>query len=50
MSTPLRWTELVHAYPTDFTLGSVPERIDMLGDLWAGVLDSKHGHRRLLDT
>ena len=50
VSTPLRWDELGEVYPTDFTIDTVPERVDALGDLWAGVLDAKHDLRRLLET
>ena len=50
VSTPLRWDELEGVYPTDFTIDTVPERVDALGDLWGGVLDAKHDLRRLLEN
>ena len=50
VSTPLRWDELNEVYPTDFTIDTVPERVDELGDLWAGMLDAKHDLRRLLES
>ena len=48
VSTPLRWDELEDVYPTQFTIESVPDRVEELGDLWAGVLDAKHDLGRLL--
>ena len=50
MSTPLRWDELDRVYPTDFTVRTVPERLKEVGDLWAGILESKHDLRRLLEA
>ena len=50
VSTPLRWDELGEVYPTDFTIDTAPERVDELGDLWAGVLEAKHDLRRLLES
>ena len=50
VSTPLRWDELADVYPTDFTIDTVPERLDDIGDLWAEVLNAKHDLRRLLET
>ncbi|HEU5039554.1 MAG TPA: non-homologous end-joining DNA ligase [Gemmatimonadales bacterium] len=41
VSTPLRWEELESVYPTDFTLRTVPDRLDREGDPWAGILESK---------
>ena len=37
-------------YPTQFTIESVPDRMEKLGDLWAGILDVKHDLGRLLGT
>ena len=50
VSTPLRWDELDDVYPTDFTIDTVPERVEALGDLWADLLEAKHDIRRLLET
>ena len=50
VSTPLRWDELDRVYPTDFTVRTVPERLKEVGDLWAGILESKHDLRRLLEA
>ena len=48
VSTPLRWDELAGCYPTDFTMETVPQRVERLGDLWADVLQAKHNLHRLL--
>ena len=50
VSTPLRWEELDKVYPTDFTIDTLPERVDAIGDLWAEVLKAKHDLRRLLEA
>ena len=50
VSTPVRWDELERVYPTDFTIDTVPERVAEIGDLWAGILDSKHDLQRLLEV
>ena len=50
VSTPLRWDELDKIYPTDFTIDTVPDRVAELGDLWAGILESKHDLSRLLES
>ena len=50
VSTPVSWDELDDVYPTDFTIDTVPERVDALGDLWAGVMDAKHDLSRLLEA
>jgi bifunctional non-homologous end joining protein LigD len=39
-STPLRWKEVkTNLDPGTFTIQTVPRRLDMLGDLWARLLD-----------
>ena len=48
VSTPVRWDELEQVYPTDFTIDTVPERVAAIGDLWAGILGSKHDLQRLV--
>ena len=50
VSTPVRWDELERVYPTDFTIDTVPERVAEIGDLWAGILDSKHDLQRLVEA
>ena len=46
VSTPLRWEELGSVYPTDFTIETVPPRVEQLGDLWADALTAKHDLRQ----
>jgi bifunctional non-homologous end joining protein LigD len=41
ISTPVRWEELERIYPTDFTLRTVPDRLEAGGDPWEGILESK---------
>ena len=50
VSTPVRWDELGDIYPTDFTIETVPGRLERLGDLWADILVAKHDLRRILET
>ena len=50
VSTPVRWEELSEIYPTDFTIDTVPGRIEKMGDLWADILQSKHDLKRLLES
>jgi bifunctional non-homologous end joining protein LigD len=42
VSTPLDWNELNNIYPTDFTMRSLPERLQARGDLWSDILQHKH--------
>jgi bifunctional non-homologous end joining protein LigD len=48
VSTPLRWDEIEAVYPTDFTLRTVPDRLEREGDPWAGILDAKQDLGALL--
>jgi bifunctional non-homologous end joining protein LigD len=48
VSIPVRWEELKDIYPTQFTIETVFDRLDEVGDLWSGVLDAKHDLRQLL--
>ena len=41
VSTPVRWEELESVYPTDFTVRTVPERLEGGGDPWEGILEAK---------
>ena len=50
VSTPLRWDELGSVYPTDFTIDTVLQRVEAIGDLWEKVLEAKHDLSRLLET
>ncbi len=50
VSMPITWDELPDVYPTDFTLHTVPARLDQRGDAWAGVMAAKHDLRPLLEA
>ncbi len=41
VSMPLHWKELETAYPTDFTLRTVPDRLEAEGDPWSGIFAAK---------
>ncbi|MEO6056061.1 MAG: non-homologous end-joining DNA ligase [Gemmatimonadales bacterium] len=41
VSMPLSWDELESVYPTDFTLHTVPDRLDTTGDAWSGMLEAR---------
>lgn len=41
VSMPISWDELETVYPTDFTLHTVPERLDAQGDAWADMLETR---------
>jgi bifunctional non-homologous end joining protein LigD len=47
VSTPLHWDELSKVYPTDFTIDSLPERLEREGDLWSEILSHKNDLRQL---
>jgi bifunctional non-homologous end joining protein LigD len=48
VSATLDWEELKEIYPTDFTLLTMPERLERHGDPWAGILDAKQSLSRVL--
>jgi bifunctional non-homologous end joining protein LigD len=48
VSTPLRWDELDHVYPTHFDIQNVPTRLAALGDIWHPILDTRIDLRQLL--
>jgi bifunctional non-homologous end joining protein LigD len=48
VSATLRWEELEEVYPTDFTLLTLPDRLEQEGDPWAGILDAKQDLREAL--
>jgi bifunctional non-homologous end joining protein LigD len=48
VSTPLRWDEIGKVYPTDFTILSVPGRLEEIGDLWVNILEAKRDLKSLL--
>jgi bifunctional non-homologous end joining protein LigD len=41
VSMPLTWKQLEQAYPTDYTLETVPDIVAKQGDQWAGILAAK---------
>jgi bifunctional non-homologous end joining protein LigD len=41
VSTPVTWDELPAIYPTDFTVHTVPDRLALVGDPWAGILAAR---------
>ncbi len=48
VSMPVRWDELKDIYPPDFTILNACERLEQVGDLWAGILSEKHDLAALL--
>ena len=48
VSTPLRWDEVADCDPATFTLTTVPQRFDELGDPWAGMSDTAGNLHQLL--
>ena len=49
VSMPLRWEEVGKGvFPTDFTILTAPDRLQQVGDLWAGILEAKHDLAGLL--
>ena len=50
VSTPVRWEELERIYPTDFTLRTVPERLEAEGDPWEGILAAKQDLGAILEV
>lgn len=49
VSTPLRWQEVGKVYPTDFSILTVPERLEKIGDLWADILNKKRDIEKILE-
>lgn len=41
VSMPLRWEDLDTVYPTDFTLLTVPARLEEVGDIWRYILEHR---------
>jgi DNA ligase D-like protein (predicted polymerase) len=39
VSTPLRWDELEDVHPDELTLAGLPQRLEAVGDPWAGIAD-----------
>ena len=50
VSMPVAWEDLDGVYPNDFTILTVPDRLDETGDLWAGILEAKHDIASLLSN
>jgi bifunctional non-homologous end joining protein LigD len=50
VSMPLSWESLATAYPTDFTVHSVPSILEVHGDCWSGIDDHKGDLRAVLDV
>jgi bifunctional non-homologous end joining protein LigD len=50
VSMPLEWDELDDAYPTQFDILNVPERLDRSGDPWATILDARVDLGKLLGS
>jgi bifunctional non-homologous end joining protein LigD len=48
IATPVAWDELERIYPTDFTLRTVPDRLEERGDPWDGILEAKQDLGALL--
>ncbi len=49
VSIPVRWDELREIYPSEFTILTVPARLEEMGDLWSTILNAKHDLRGLID-
>ena len=48
VSTPLRWSELTEELdPADFTIQTVPDRVERLGDLWATGMKARNSLRSI---
>jgi bifunctional non-homologous end joining protein LigD len=50
VSTPLLWSEIGKAYPTDFTIFNVPERLSKTGDIWSDILAQKTDLSQVTDA
>ena len=48
VSTPLRWEELDGAYPTDFHLLNVIDRVEEVGESWRNILEARVDLRAML--
>lgn len=49
VSMPLQWEELRAAYPLDFRIGSVRERLAAVGDLWRELPSTRQSIERVLE-
>jgi bifunctional non-homologous end joining protein LigD len=48
VSMPLSWEALATAYPTDYTVHTVPDILATHGDCWGGLVDAKGDLREVL--
>jgi DNA ligase D len=49
VSTPLAWAELEDIHPDQFTVASLPARLETVGDPWLGMNDSPQSIEPLLE-
>jgi DNA ligase D len=49
VSTPLAWAELDDIHPDQFTMASLPARLESVGDPWLGMNDSPQSIEPLLE-
>ncbi len=49
VSTPIAWDELMSVYPTDFTIATVPARLQKNGDPWRDILNYRHDLQSLIN-
>jgi DNA ligase D len=49
VSCSLRWDELLEVHPDDLTIATVPDRLDALGDPWAGIDEAPQSLEPLLE-
>jgi DNA primase len=49
VSTPLAWAEIDDVHPDQFTIASLPARLDSAGDPWLGMNDEPQDLAPLLD-
>jgi DNA ligase D len=49
VSTPIRWEELDEIHPDQFTVASLPARLETAGDPWLGMNDSPQSLEPLLE-
>ena len=49
MSAPLSWAELDDAHPDQFTIASLPARLETVGDPWAAMTDEPQSLEPLLE-
>jgi len=48
VSVPLTWDELAKAYPLDFRINTLPDRLERTGDRWQNALRDKQGLEKVL--